>query len=278
MNLDYSMEHSPLTQVNPDQYKKVLTTYGMYCLWDTSGQICKEWYQTPEELADHISNVHIPRGEEEFVCYWNKCGREGDPLKARYKLVNHLRVHTRETPFKCDICQLQFSRAENLKNHKRTHAGEKPFLCPVEGCQRWFSSSSVRRHHARTHSEEKPYDCKKCDKKYTHPCSLKNHIKAKHRKEPSGNTGPVRENPAPEHQDSSGTPGSGTSSPRTDPSDFYQSPAPEQHNLTNTPSYSQVAYSGLDDHNYQIDYYPYDNYDSSVYPGSLLDYQSSIIQ
>ncbi|CAL2027791.1 unnamed protein product [Caenorhabditis brenneri] len=168
MNLDYSMEHSPLTQVNHDQYKKVL--YGMYCLWNTSGQICKEWYQNPEELADHIS--------------------------------------------------------------------EKPFLCPVEGCQRWFSSSSVRRHHARTHSEEKPYECKQCDKKYTHPCSLKNHIKAKHKEKPSGNSGPVGENPAPEH-----------------------------HNLTNTLSYSQVAYSGLDDHRYQIDCYPYDNYDSSVCHG-----------
>ncbi|EGT50838.1 hypothetical protein CAEBREN_04320 [Caenorhabditis brenneri] len=169
--------------------------------------------------------------------------------KARYKLVNHLRVHTGETPFKCDVCGRRFARSENLKIHGRTHTGEKPFLCPVEGCQRWFSSSSVRRHHARTHSEGRPFECKQCDKKYTHPCSLKNHIKAKHKEEPSGNSGPVRENPAPEH-----------------------------HNLANTPSYSQVAYSGLDDHKYHIDCYPYDNYDSSVYPGPLLDYQSSIIQ
>ena len=52
-------------------------------------------------------------------------------FKAKYKLVNHMRVHSGEKPFKCDHpnCNKTFARTENLKIHKRTHTGDKPFKC-----------------------------------------------------------------------------------------------------------------------------------------------------
>ena len=52
-------------------------------------------------------------------------------IKAKYKLVNHMRVHSGEKPFKCDHpnCNKTFARTENLKIHKRTHTGDKPFKC-----------------------------------------------------------------------------------------------------------------------------------------------------
>ena len=49
--------------------------------------------------------------------------------KAKYKLVNHMRVHSGEKPFKCEQCSKTFARTENLKIHKRTHTGDKPFKC-----------------------------------------------------------------------------------------------------------------------------------------------------
>ncbi|XP_037076272.1 zinc finger protein ZIC 4-like [Pollicipes pollicipes] len=119
------------------------------------------------------------------------CPRAGQPFQAKYKLVNHLRVHTGERPFACPApgCGRVFARSENLKIHKRTHTGEKPFVCEFEGCQRRFANSSDRKKHAHVHTTDKPYRCRAqgCHKSYTHPSSLRKHAKAHCRPAPGVN-------------------------------------------------------------------------------------------
>lgn len=55
--------------------------------------------------------------------------------------------------------------------------GEKPFQCEFEGCDRRFANSSDRKKHMHVHTSDKPYLCKMCDKSYTHPSSLRKHMK-----------------------------------------------------------------------------------------------------
>lgn len=55
--------------------------------------------------------------------------------------------------------------------------GEKPFKCEFEGCDRRFANSSDRKKHMHVHTSDKPYLCKMCDKSYTHPSSLRKHMK-----------------------------------------------------------------------------------------------------
>jgi len=72
-------------------------------------------------------------------------------------LNTHLRdVHRKEKPFACTICPSAFSRRDTLEDHVRLHTGDKPFVCDVPGCgaafpQRQGLNGHFRMHHSDLH-------------------------------------------------------------------------------------------------------------------------------
>jgi len=192
------------------------------CEWivnEYTKQLCNQVFPCISELVQHISSEHVGGPEfTEHICRWKGCSRTSKGFKAKYKLVNHIRVHTGERPFICEVCKKLFARSENLKIHKRIHSGEKPFKC--EHCSKTFANSSDRKKHQHVHSQAKPYTCSHgCGKSYTHPSSLRKHMKTHGKKDPSC----IRQNsssPDPESSDS----GHGSTTPLTDPS--FTTPPP----------------------------------------------------
>ena len=117
----------------------------------------------------------------------------------KHYLVKHVkRVHFGVRPFKCDLCE--FTSADKLgfqvdgtfillslkikilnkkglnKHISRVHIKRRDFKCSL--CEYTTTDKQYLKTHMKTHETEetctKRYQCDICDKKFHHPCHLRN--------------------------------------------------------------------------------------------------------
>jgi hypothetical protein len=75
--------------------------------------------------------------------------------------------------FNCLYCGKRFSKSSDIKRHLRIHTGERPYKCDV--CLKAFRHSWHMVQHKRTHNKSM-HTCSICQKSYTHLSGLGAHV------------------------------------------------------------------------------------------------------
>jgi KRAB domain-containing zinc finger protein len=92
-------------------------------------------------------------------------------FKDKYARTIHVRKHTGERPFKCDICDYAGASVNLLNTHKRVHRAPE-HICEI--CSAGYISKATLKKHVESHSRIKPpkppkpaknivFKCRFCD-------------------------------------------------------------------------------------------------------------------
>ncbi|KAL7423341.1 zinc-finger protein [Cryptotrichosporon argae] len=182
----------------------------LVCLWPSCTH---PPFPSTAELMAHLSDVHVGRGRDSYVCRWGGCaeiecegvstapdgvdfadaaaqnqgqvqapapaqeGHGGRVFRSRQKVLRHLGSHIGHKPHVCAMCGQAFSEAAPLAAHMRRHAHDKPFACAHPGCGKRFAISSSLTIHMRTHNGEKPFICAHCGKGFVEASNLTKHVR-----------------------------------------------------------------------------------------------------
>lgn len=123
--------------------------------------------------SDNVPQSQTPAGL--FCCRF--CRKS---FKSRGQLKQHMVVHQKNRPYRCDECGKCYSYAQVLEIHYRTHTGERPYNCRF--CGRSFRQRSHLNDHERIHTGEKPYSCTVCGKRFVQSSQLKKHFRNLHQR------------------------------------------------------------------------------------------------
>lgn len=107
-----------------------------FCLWieieknplvPESEKICGRSFKNLDDLVNHTNSAHIlnPKTPHRNICRWQNCARNLKFFNSECKLIEHVRVHTGETPFVCQVsgCGMAFKQCSGLVLHTRIHTG-----------------------------------------------------------------------------------------------------------------------------------------------------------
>lgn len=138
---------------------------------------CSERYVHSTSLTRHIRHAHdstyLPKPTTSLNSQCPVC----KITCIKTSLAQHMKLHTGDRPFQCNVCSKDFSTNWNLQMHKWTHASRntKPFKCNQCKCAFYILSSYQA--HMRSHRNIRPYTCNYCGRQFIRKYNCVRHVK-----------------------------------------------------------------------------------------------------
>lgn len=137
------------------------------------------------EVSEAYDDEEVDEEEEDEEGLNNESSHSGDyrcsvcdlQLNSKFKLQDHMNLHTGSRPYCCAECGKRFCQIYNYRVHLRTHAQSKVDrpLCRV--CLMDFSSQEALQDHlSKTHFEDKFYECDLCKRVFTSLKECEHHV------------------------------------------------------------------------------------------------------
>ncbi|XP_065351989.1 zinc finger protein 34-like [Cloeon dipterum] len=199
---DFSCPHCEYKSFTKNDLDRHIATHTMK--YDNICEYCGRTFSAKRLLNCHIKTVHTD-DRNDFCCalcphkaklksnlrvhirlkhlgdyYTHVCPVCGLKVAMRSAFVQHMRAHTGDRPFKCDLCPSSFASRGRLNAHVTNIHKPREFTCEV--CSKKFATKHHLNRHTTTHLNSKPNACPFCQFACNMIGNLTKHIRNSHNK------------------------------------------------------------------------------------------------